>query len=98
MRLCVAVLGAGSWGSTVAALASHNAPVCVWARRPELAQEINDRRTNQLYLTRQGRKVVRRIRRVASEMSDNLTEGLPGGDLRQLERGLLHIRAVLKDA
>jgi glycerol-3-phosphate dehydrogenase (NAD(P)+) len=50
MRLRVAVLGAGSWGSTVASLASHNAPVCVWARRPELAQEINEQRSNQRYL------------------------------------------------
>ena len=39
MRLRVAVLGAGSWGSTVASLASHNAPVTLWSRRPELPIE-----------------------------------------------------------
>jgi len=50
MQLRVAVLGAGSWGTTVAALAGHNAPVMVWARRPELAQEINDQHTNERYL------------------------------------------------
>ena len=38
MQLRIAVLGAGSWGTTVAALASHNAPVALWARRDELAE------------------------------------------------------------
>jgi glycerol-3-phosphate dehydrogenase (NAD(P)+) len=50
MRLRVAVLGGGSWGSTVASLASRNAPVTLWARRPELADEINTHHTNQRYL------------------------------------------------
>ena len=43
MRLRVAVLGAGSWGTTVAMLASHNAPTTIWARRDDLAGEINAR-------------------------------------------------------
>jgi glycerol-3-phosphate dehydrogenase (NAD(P)+) len=50
MRLHVGVLGAGSWGTTVAALASNNAPTTLWARRPELADEINADHTNQRYL------------------------------------------------
>ena len=50
MHLRVAVLGAGSWGTTVAALASHNVPVTLWARRAELAREINDQRSNERYL------------------------------------------------
>lgn len=50
MRLRVAVLGAGSWGTTVATLASRNAPVTLWARRPELTEEINSRHTNERYL------------------------------------------------
>ena len=32
-----AVIGAGSWGTTVAALAAVNTPTVLWARRPELA-------------------------------------------------------------
>src|SRR5438477_12211402 len=36
----VAVIGAGSWGTTVAALVCRNAPTILWARRPELAHEI----------------------------------------------------------
>ena len=50
MRLRVAVLGAGSWGTTVAKLASHNAPTVLWARRTDLADEINDEHTNGRYL------------------------------------------------
>lgn len=50
MRLRVAVLGAGSWGSTVAWLASHNVPTVLWARRPDLAEEINRAHTNERYL------------------------------------------------
>lgn len=46
----VGVIGAGSWGSTVAMLASHNADTTLWARRPELADEINREHTNQRYL------------------------------------------------
>jgi len=50
MRLRIGVLGAGSWGTTVATLASHNAPTVLWARRPELADEINSDHTNLRYL------------------------------------------------
>jgi glycerol-3-phosphate dehydrogenase (NAD(P)+) len=50
MRLKIAVLGAGSWGTTVATLASHNAPTILWARRSELADEINEQHSNQSYL------------------------------------------------
>ncbi len=46
MRLTVAVIGAGSWGTTVASVASHNCPTVLWARNPEIAEEINDQRTN----------------------------------------------------
>jgi glycerol-3-phosphate dehydrogenase (NAD(P)+) len=50
MQLRVAVLGAGSWGTTVAALASRNTQTLLWSRRPEVAEEINRDHTNSLYL------------------------------------------------
>ena len=50
MPIRVAVIGAGSWGTTVAALASRNAPTVLWARRPELADEINRHHRNSEYL------------------------------------------------
>jgi glycerol-3-phosphate dehydrogenase (NAD(P)+) len=46
----VAVIGAGSWGTAVAAIASRNVRTMLWARRPELAREINERHTNGDYL------------------------------------------------
>ena len=37
----MAVIGAGSWGTTVAALAARRQPVTLWARRSDLADAIN---------------------------------------------------------
>jgi glycerol-3-phosphate dehydrogenase (NAD(P)+) len=45
-----AVIGAGSWGTAVAALAAHNAPTTLWARRPDLADEIERTHVNRDYL------------------------------------------------
>lgn len=46
----VAVIGAGSWGTAVAVLASQNAPTILWARRPELAEQIATSHENGDYL------------------------------------------------
>lgn len=47
----VACIGAGSWGTTVAALAALNGhDVVLWCRRPELASQINDLQANEEYL------------------------------------------------
>ena len=46
----VAVVGAGSWGTTVAHLAAHNAPTTLWARDPELAKGIDRDHRNERYL------------------------------------------------
>ncbi|MBB2974654.1 glycerol-3-phosphate dehydrogenase (NAD(P)+) [Microbacterium endophyticum] len=48
----VAVIGAGSWGTTFGKiLADGGADVVMWARRPELAQEINEAKRNSKYLS-----------------------------------------------
>ena len=49
-RVTVTVLGGGSWGTTVAALAARNAPTVLWARDPEVAREIDEQHTNTKYL------------------------------------------------
>ncbi len=49
-RIRVAVLGAGSWGTTVASLASRNTQTTLWARRAETADEINREHRNSAYL------------------------------------------------
>ncbi len=47
----VAVLGAGSWGTTFAKiLADGGADVVMWARRPEVAREIQEAKRNSDYL------------------------------------------------
>jgi glycerol-3-phosphate dehydrogenase (NAD(P)+) len=46
----VAVVGAGSWGTTVAHIAAHNAPTTLWARNAELAEAIDRRHVNDQYL------------------------------------------------
>ena len=47
----VAVLGAGSWGTTLAdLLARKGVPVLLWAFEPGVAEAINRERTNPLYL------------------------------------------------
>jgi glycerol-3-phosphate dehydrogenase (NAD(P)+) len=47
----IAVLGAGSWGTTFAkVLADAGGQVTLWARRPELAKAINEQRVNADYL------------------------------------------------
>jgi glycerol-3-phosphate dehydrogenase (NAD(P)+) len=50
MPIRVAVIGAGSWGTTVAVLACRNAPTVLWARRSDLADEIARDHRNSAYL------------------------------------------------
>ncbi len=50
MGMNVAVIGAGSWGTTVAALAAANTPTVLWARRAALAEQINTEHVNGDYL------------------------------------------------
>jgi glycerol-3-phosphate dehydrogenase (NAD(P)+) len=46
----VAVVGAGSWGTAVAAIAAASADTTLWARRPELAGAMRERHENVDYL------------------------------------------------
>jgi glycerol-3-phosphate dehydrogenase (NAD(P)+) len=47
----VTVLGAGSWGTTVATLLAARHPTVLWARNPDVADEINTDHTNGGYLS-----------------------------------------------
>ena len=46
----VAVIGAGSWGTTIAHLCSQNADTSVWTRRPEVVESIVNSHENEHYL------------------------------------------------
>ena len=96
MRLRVAVLGAGSWGTAVALLASHNAPTVLWARGAALADEINREHANERYLP--GLRLPPALRATASieeavRDADVLVLGVPSHGLRPvLEEVRRHIR------
>jgi glycerol-3-phosphate dehydrogenase (NAD(P)+) len=45
----VTVVGAGSWGTVIAAMTGRRVPTTLWARRPDLADGIQSRRVNPAY-------------------------------------------------
>ena len=73
-KLRVSVLGAGSFGTTVAHLVTRNAPALLWCRRDEVADEINRERTHERYLP--GYRLSRRLRATA-----DLEEAVSGADV-----------------
>jgi glycerol-3-phosphate dehydrogenase (NAD(P)+) len=97
MPLCVAVVGAGSWGTTVATLACQNAPTILWARRPELAEEINRTRVNGAYLP--GYPLSDRVKATADleeavRDADAVVMGVPSHGFRDtMEQVGKHVRA-----
>lgn len=46
----IAVIGAGSWGTTVASIVARKNPTTLWARSAEIADEIDQRHRNERYL------------------------------------------------
>ncbi len=51
MTESIAVVGAGSWGTTLAKIgAEKGCPTLLWARNSELAERINERHENDVYL------------------------------------------------
>jgi len=50
MQLRVAVLGGGSWGTTIGSMMARNTPTVLWARDPKTVTEINEHHTNRRYL------------------------------------------------
>lgn len=48
--MSITVLGAGSWGSALAIMMSHVAPVTLWSRNREQVRCINEERVNSQYL------------------------------------------------
>jgi glycerol-3-phosphate dehydrogenase (NAD(P)+) len=87
MTLRVAVIGAGSWGTTVAGLTSRNCPTVLWARRDDLAEEINVRHTNSDYLP--GAELPDALRATASideavSAADVVVMGVPSHGFRDV--------------
>jgi glycerol-3-phosphate dehydrogenase (NAD(P)+) len=81
----VAVLGAGSWGTTVASLAARNADTLIWARRADTIDQINREHRNDLYL--KGLNLNKKLRATASleealNDCDVLVMGVPSHSFR----------------
>jgi|SRR5581483_321064 len=96
MAIRVAVVGAGSWGTTVAHLAARNEPTILWARRKELADQINEEHENGDYLA--GFRLRRELRATSSleeavSQADVVVMGVPSHGFREtLERVAVHLR------
>jgi glycerol-3-phosphate dehydrogenase (NAD(P)+) len=86
----VAVIGAGSWGTAVAAIAAGNAPTVLWARRDDLAQTITSTGENTQYLP--GIALPETLRATSS-----LEEACDGAEVLVLGVPSHGMRAVLSD-
>ena len=97
MRISVAVIGGGSWGTTVAHLAAANVPTVVWARDEVVATEIDTEHRNSRYLP--GFDLHPELRATsdlaeAVGNADVIVMGVPSQGFRStLERVSDHIRA-----
>ena len=96
-NLQIAVLGGGSWGTTVAALVTRNAPVTLWARNADTVEEINTRHTNETYLPGAAlpdKLVATHDIAEAVHNADVVVMGIPSQNFRKvLEEVGRHIRA-----
>jgi len=97
MRIRAAVVGAGSWGTTVAHLLAHNVETVLWARDPDVALEVDRKHTNSRYLS--GYELHSSLRATtdmaeAISGADMVVMGVPSHGFRTtLEDVAEHIRA-----
>lgn len=91
MQLRVAVLGGGSWGTTVACLAARNTECVLWARSADMVAEVNARHTNESYLP--GYELPASLRATAS-----LEEAVGACDVLVMGVPSHGFRSVLADA
>ncbi len=87
----VAVIGAGSWGTAVAAITAGNVPTWLWARRSELARQIDTDHCNGSYLPDLHLPD-------ALRGTDDLEEAVSGADVVVLGVPSHGFRSVLADA
>jgi len=97
MKLRVSVLGAGSWGTTVATLASRNVPTLLWSRSAEIAQQIQHEHRNLRYLPEnalpEDLRATDSLEEAVSQ-ADVVVMGVPSHGFREtLELVAKHIRA-----
>jgi glycerol-3-phosphate dehydrogenase (NAD(P)+) len=91
MPMQVAVIGGGSWGTTVAHLCAKNAPTVLWARRDDVAAEVRDHHTNSAYL--EGFPLTESLHATTSLeeavcSADLLVMGVPSHGMREMATAL----------
>ncbi len=87
----VAVLGAGSWGTTMASLVAPRHPTVLWARSPDVARSVHVEHTNPVYLP--GFSLAPELSATA-----DLEEAVSSADLLVVGVPSSGFRAVLRDA
>ena len=97
MRIKAAILGGGSWGTTVASLVARNVPAILWARASETVDEVNTKHSNERYLP--GARLTQSLRATTSieeavRDADVVIMGVPSQAMRDTAREVgRHIRA-----
>ena len=96
MQPRVAVLGGGSWGTTVASIVARSAPTVLWARSPEVAEEVDRRCRNTRYLgdipLTDGLRATDSLAQAVQD-ADVLVMGVPSHGFRGvLEQVVSHVR------
>jgi glycerol-3-phosphate dehydrogenase (NAD(P)+) len=90
MRLRVGLLGAGSWGTTIASLIAPKTPTILWARSSETAREINEQHTNENYLPNTDLPA-------SLHATDSIEQAIRDADVLVMGVPSLGFRAVLED-
>jgi glycerol-3-phosphate dehydrogenase (NAD(P)+) len=83
----ITVLGAGSWGTTMATIAAHRNPTLLWARNEDDVRQINERHENPRYLS--GFPLPENLRATADLAeavgdADVLVVGIPSSSFREV--------------
>src|SRR6266540_6460575 len=87
----VAVIGGGSWGTTVASLAAQNTETVLWARNADTAREISEEHRNSRYL---GDALLTPSLRATAELAEAVAEA----DVLVMAVPSQSFRAVLTEA
>jgi glycerol-3-phosphate dehydrogenase (NAD(P)+) len=90
------VLGGGSWGTTVASIVARSAPTVLWARSPEVAEEVDRQGRNRRYLgdvpLTDGLRATDSLAQAVQD-ADVLVMGVPSHGFRGvLEQVVSHVR------
>src|SRR6478752_6497348 len=88
-RATIAVVGAGSWGTTISHVLADRADVALWARDPVLAEELSTRRTN-------GRRLPGATLAAGVRVSSSVADVVAGADVVLIAVPTVGMRAVVE--